>query len=99
MDFAPREYEQVVREIVAGICSVASDLSDLEVSSGRGNRILGSSGYRHQIDVSLRGRGRMYLIECKRLKRRVGVESIMVLAGRVADIQSANPEVHDRECL
>lgn len=94
MDLTPSEYERVVAEIVSGICASAPNLADLEVSSGKENRILGASGYRHQIDISLRGQRRIYLVECKRLKRRVSVQSVMVLAGRVADIQNAYPGIN-----
>lgn len=55
----PTEYEQLVEEIANGIIKSASDLQNLVVASGRKNRIIGASGYSHQIDVSLHEQRRL----------------------------------------
>jgi hypothetical protein len=80
------EYEQLVAEIANGIIKSSPDLQNLEVGSGRKNKIKGTSGYSHQIDVSLHEQGCLYLIECKRWTRSIGVAEVLVLAGRSNDI-------------
>ena len=82
----PTEYEQLVEEIAKGIIKSAPNLQNLDVGSGRKNKIIGESGYSHQIDVSLHERGCLYLIECKRWTRSIGVAEVLVLAGRSNDI-------------
>ena len=84
------EYEQLVSEIAEGICQSAPELHGLVPGSGHKNRISGASGYRHQIDVSLKESARMFLIECKRWKKRIGVAEVLVLAGRASDIQACS---------
>ena len=86
------EYEQLVSEIAEGICQSAPDLHRLALGSGHSNRIFGASGYSHQIDVSLQETGRIFLIECKRWKDRIGVAEVLVLAGRASDIKACSPE-------
>lgn len=86
------EYEQLVSEIAKGICMSVPELHGLVPGSGRKNRILGASGYLHQIDVSLREMGHIFLIECKRWKKTIGVAEVLVLAGRASDIQACSPE-------
>ena len=82
----PDEYENVVADIVSGICQNAPELDGFRLGSGRSNRLSGASGYKHQIDVSLSGDNAIYLIECKRWKTKIGVEEVMVLAARATDI-------------
>jgi Restriction endonuclease len=86
------EYEQLVSEIAKDICQTAPELHGLVLGSGRNNRIRGASGYPHQIDVSLQETGRIFLIECKRWKKKIGAAEVLVLAGRVNDIQAYSPE-------
>lgn len=86
----PDEYENVVAAIVGGICHEASDLNDLALGFGRTNRLLGASGYKHQIDVSVSGSRNIYAIECKRWEAKIGVDEVMVLAARGSDILQAN---------
>lgn len=88
----PSEYEQLVADIVAGICAGAPELDGFHVSSGRKNRLSGASGYKHQIDVSLIGQENVYLIECKRWETKIGVQEIMVLAARATDIARAQQD-------
>lgn len=82
----PKDYENVVSDIVNGIQNGAADLSDFHFGYGSKNRIPGASGYRHQIDVSLVSSKKAYLIECKLWGRKVGVAEILTLAARAADI-------------
>ena len=87
---SPTEYEQLVAGIVAGMRQSAPELAILSLGAGRTNRIHGASGYNHQIDVSLTGSAGFFLLECKKWNKRVGVESVLVLAARASDILQAN---------
>ena len=87
---SPEDYERVVAEIVRGICEGAPELNDIVLGQGRANRLLGASGYKHQIDVSLSSAAKTYLIECKRWESKIGVEEIMTLAARSTDIAQAH---------
>lgn len=86
------EYEQLISEIAGGICQSAQELHGLKIGTGHKNRILGASGYSHQIDVSLHDSGRIFLIECKRWGKSIGVAEVLVLAGRARDIQVLSTE-------
>ena len=82
------EYEQRVSEIVARLRR-----PEYDVCSGRRNHWKGASGYKHQIDISLRSRGRIVLIECKCWSRNVSAIQLLTLWARVQDIQAKNPKV------
>lgn len=83
---SPSEYESLVTEITEAIRASAPELRSYSLGYGRENRVEGASGYAHQIDVSLTKQDFIYLVECKRWKRRIGPQAILVLAGRVMDI-------------
>ena len=87
---SPADYEKLVADIVLGMRQSAPELAMLSLGAGRANRILGASGYNHQIDVSLTGPGGKFLLECKKWNKRAGVESVLVLAARASDILQAN---------
>ena len=87
---SPSEYEKIVFEIVEGI-NEAEPKGALCPQYGSRNRVIGLSGYKHQIDVSLTVGRSLYLLECKRWSGKVGVAEILVLAGRISDIQAAHP--------
>lgn len=84
------EYEALVAHIVRGMQQSAPELAALSLGFGRTNRVPGASGYAHQIDVSLVGPAGMFLLECKKWRKRAGVESVLVLAARASDILQAN---------
>jgi hypothetical protein len=88
---SPVEYERVVADLIRDLEATLPDLENANIGVGYGNRIQGSSGYRHQIDVSLKTDAFLLLIECKRWKDRVGVNEVLVLASRAADIRAQNP--------
>lgn len=83
---SPDEYEQITSDIVAGICGSAPALSSYRPTVGRTSKVLGKSGYRHQIDVCLETDSAIYLVECKRWKDPIGIQEIMVLASRGNDV-------------
>lgn len=80
------QYEQLVAEIIVGICADSRGLKSLCLGSGRTNRISGKSGYDHQIDVSLHDDKRLFIVECKCWSDPIGVEEVLVLAARAVDI-------------
>lgn len=88
---SPSEYEQLVAEIAAGICAGAPKLKGLVPGFGSKNRLVGASGYKHQIDVSLQAGKKIFLIECKRWEKKIGVPEVLILAARVGDIHDAQP--------
>lgn len=95
MKSSDAEYEKLVSDIVAGIRQSVPELHDLEQGYnylGHHNRIDGKSGYKHQIDVSLKGMGRIFLFECKCWDKSIGVAEVLILAGRKNDIKAHYPE-------
>jgi hypothetical protein len=95
-DLTPSEYETLVAKIVSGIAVGAPELAAGQINFGARNRVLGASGYRHQIDVSLLLPKQIYIVECKRWLKRIGVQEALILASRGLDILEANPgfQVH-----
>src|SRR3954467_15657327 len=82
----PDEYEQIAREIARSIFEHVEGVTPDKVGCGRKNRPPGISGYRHQIDVSVRGLQDLILIECKCWKKKVSVEAVLTFFGRIHDI-------------
>jgi hypothetical protein len=93
------EYEILVADIVRGMQQSAPEMAMLSLGSGRTNRVIGASGYSHQIDVSLVGPADIFLLECKKWRKRAGVESVLVLASRSNDIRQAQPNAVVRPIL
>jgi len=87
------EYENLVAEIANGIKQQHGHLSDVTLSFGRTNKIMGTSGYKHQIDVSLQGLNLLFIIECKKWHKRIGPSEVLVLAGRKMDIETEGCKV------
>jgi hypothetical protein len=52
---------------------------------------MGASGFSHQIDASVHSPSKLLLVECKYWTDPVDVEPVLVLASRMADIQSNYP--------
>lgn len=84
-------YERLCHELVAGILK-GTPLQDYVINSGARNRIAGASGYRHQIDLSLAGKGQLFVFELKCLEKSIGVAEVLVLAARLSDISAALPD-------
>ena len=83
-----RAYEELVRQVLQGLPT-----DEGQVRGGVRNKIIGASGYGHQIDVSIHSPTTMHLIECKHWTHRVGVQAVLTHAGRLIDIQAAHPGV------
>jgi hypothetical protein len=91
------EYESLVQDLIRKLKNDIPPLSNAIVNHGKKNSkslnlILGKSGYRHQIDVSLSTKDHLILIECKCLNRLIGVAEMLVLASRLADIRELESE-------
>jgi hypothetical protein len=80
------EYEKLVKEIFNKIYINARGCNPDKIKVGRTNRIIGKSGYLHQIDVSLHGANELILIECKKWKSRISVLHFLAFLGRINDI-------------
>jgi hypothetical protein len=83
----PEEYETLVASIAESVAQRVEALPEGAVRYGRQNHWLGASGFKHQIDVSIRGQARVLLVECKYWNHRIPVEAVLVLQGRLADIR------------
>ncbi len=90
------DYEQVVAEVVETVAKIVDGHLSGTPESGRKNRLLGASGYRHQIDVSLLNDDVKLLIECKHWARRVSPAALLAFAARVIDIAAAD---HNRPTI
>ena len=84
------EYESLVKQLFGSLVEAVEGLPADSIRCGRLNRETGASGYRHQIDVSVRTATELHLIECKYWKRRVTPEALLSFAARVHDIRDAN---------
>ena len=83
-----REYEQLVSEIFPRLLK-----EEHELCFGDCNRWEGKSGYKHQIDVSLRLHDRIELMECKCWSKNVSAAQFLLFWARVHDIQPMYPGV------
>jgi hypothetical protein len=83
----PEEYERLVASLAKSVADRIEKLPEAAIGCGKQNRWIGASGFRHQIDVSIMGQERVLLVECKYWKRRVPVEAVLALQGRLDDIR------------
>ena len=86
------DQEALVATLVADL-SARRELQGAEVGHGAKNQILGASGYRHQIDISVRAASDLVLYECKYWGRNVGPGAVLALAARGIDIQNSHKEL------
>ena len=93
MSTGAADYEEVVAELARRLASGHPGLPSAQISHGGSNRIVGRSGYAHQIDVSICAGGRILLIECKQWRHAVDPEAVLAFSGRVLDIREANPDI------
>jgi restriction system protein len=83
----PAEYEAIVE----GLLKLAVKRDGYEdLVTHRLKKYLGKSGHEHAIDVAfeltIAGLRFLVLVECKRYRRRVGIDDVMELAYRIRDI-------------
>ena len=84
----PTEYERLIERIVEHMFEEINALDASNVCSGRKSHVDGASGFRHQIDVQIREKSDLYLIECKCWNRRISVDSVLAFVGRLKDIEA-----------
>ena len=87
------DYEVFVEKLAQRI----ANSKDIEISGppkfGTKNKIIGASGFPHQIDVSIEyrsqdGQNRLKLVECKlRSKENIHIEEMLIFHARIKDIQ------------
>ena len=89
------EYEVLVANLVRALTASVSRLAHVEIHAGSTNRLPGASGYSHQIDLSMhdQAQARLFIVEAKCWKEVVGVDALLTLASRQADIQAHHPEL------
>lgn len=88
---SPSQYGKFVSEIAERITSKLED-SAPSVKYGLKCKVMGKSGYEHQIDVRLDWPSTLSLIECKKLKltdkkRKVTAEQVLAFESRLRDIR------------
>lgn len=88
------EYEQITADIVASVFEHVEGIKAQHVQHGRRNRVQGKSGYRHQIDVSIRGAQDWLLVECKMWKDPVKVPAFLAFLARIIDIRPTQPDIN-----
>jgi len=86
------EFEKLTKRISKEICKIASNLHAGNIAQGSTNKIEGKSGYKHQIDVSIKTNNQIILIECKKYKNKVGLSDMLILIARVDDIRRKYPD-------
>ena len=85
----PIDYEQAVKDLLAGMFAIRDGNSQVKIHHGR--KFIGKrSGHAHEIDVSFEldvaGTQLLVLVECKAYRRRVGIDEVMEFASRLDDI-------------
>jgi hypothetical protein len=93
MTITPADYERLYAEITREVTRDKNIAVIGEIKHGYTNRIMGISGYEHQIDVSVEYQDRdkvkrLKLVECKLFaKDKIGIGDVLVFHARIKDIQ------------
>jgi hypothetical protein len=93
-----KRYENRVLQIMLELRDQVKQLPSVEVSRCR-TRQSGASGYGHKIDLSIRVKDELTLLECKCWNRKIDPEAVLCLAGRVCDIRAANRSLSVRGAI
>jgi hypothetical protein len=86
-----QRYERLVGRLVDEIRKRVPDLTTSGLRIGGKCHIEGASGFSHQIDVVVESPSHIVLVECKHWTKKIRAQEVLVLKGRQADIQDANP--------
>ena len=86
-----QEYEELLARLVRRLTNTQPALGAV-INGGRSNRCAGTSGFRHQIDVSVHLQGRLVIIEAKHWTNKVGAEPVLTLQSRLLDIREQRPD-------
>jgi len=82
----PNEYEKLAADILGKFKPYISN--NILVKYGKNNKWKGASTHKHQIDISVEYKDKIYIGECKRYKQRIKVANMLVLVGRIKDMQA-----------
>ena len=80
------EYEKLIVDIIEKFNSHRKN-EDVLIKHGKRNKWRGASTHKHQIDISVETQDNIYIVECKRYKQCIKAANILVLVGRIKDIQ------------
>jgi hypothetical protein len=83
----PDEYEKLTTDIVGKFKSLICN-NNILIKYGKKNKWKGASTHSHQIDVSVEYEDKIYIVECKRWNNQIKAANILVLVGRIKDIQA-----------
>lgn len=86
-----QRYERLVGRLVDEIRKLVPDLASSRLRIGSKCHVDGASGFAHQIDVAVESPSHIVLVECKHWTKRIRAQEVLVLKGRQADVQDANP--------
>lgn len=87
------EYELLVDNLVGELTKSIPRFIGAKIGSAKNNRFQGVSGYKHQIDVSIKTDKLLILIECKHYSKKIGVSEILIMSARDIDIKKSNQEL------
>jgi len=81
------EYEKLVGSISSKLTNIPELVKRSVLAVGRSNLWEGASGFKHQIDVSLKSEKDILLVECKYWNEPVDASVFLTLFGRIFDIK------------
>ena len=97
MPLTPQEYEELVKILIDSLLKNNDVLKIEDVGYGKGNKIEGASGHKHQIDIAYRDlqNQSLILVECKRWQSKIKIDHVLAFHCRLVDIrkkQNVNAE-------
>jgi uncharacterized protein (UPF0305 family) len=99
----PTDYETLTRAIAEEVVNASPNLQravEVPLPHGLRNKIEGVSGFKHQIDVSIEiPNKKLFLVECKRYKKKVTVSDMLILIARINDIKRKRTEQQVEGCF
>jgi hypothetical protein len=87
----PNEYEHLISKMSKLLTNDGLLSKDGHIAYGRNNKWQGITGVSYQIDVSVSNCSKILLIECKRWKSRITLDTFWAFFGKMGDIQRAYP--------
>jgi hypothetical protein len=88
MPLSPQEYEELVKKLIDSLLRNNDVLKIENIDYGKGNKIEGASGHKHQIDIAYRDpqNQSLILIECKRWQSKIKIDHVLTFHCRLVDI-------------
>ncbi|MDT8394496.1 MAG: hypothetical protein RQ761_11670 [Bacteroidales bacterium] len=96
-----QDYEIIIESFAENFTNSPRDDTHWKIIRSRTEKIVGASGYKHQIDVFLESEKDVLLIECKcwATKNKVPVGEYLKIFGRLKDIEPMYEGKHVRAAL